>query len=72
MKFIAETAWHHEGDFIFMKKLVSSICKNSKADIVKMHVTLDFDSYMRTDHPSYKILKDWVFTENHGVSYQNS
>lgn len=63
LKFIAETAWHHEGDFNFMKKLITSICKKSKADIVKLHITLDFDSYMLSDHPSYSILKKWLFTE---------
>ena len=44
-KLIAETAWHHEGDYDFMKNLVTSICKLSKADIVKFHITLDLDEY---------------------------
>ena len=64
LKFIAETAWHHEGDFNFMKKLVNSICKKSKADIVKLHITLDFDSYMSVNHPSYSTLKRWLFSKN--------
>jgi N,N'-diacetyllegionaminate synthase len=46
IKLIAETAWHHEGDFIFMKDLVARICENSNADVVKFHITLDLDEYM--------------------------
>jgi len=30
MKLIAETAWHHEGDFDFMKNLVTEICYKLK------------------------------------------
>jgi len=61
-KLIAETAWHHEGDFLFMKDLVTKICKESAADIVKMHITLNLDEYMSPDHDSYKMLKEWMFT----------
>lgn len=63
-KLIAETAWHHEGDFIFMRDLVNSICKNSNADIVKFHITLDLEEYMNQDHDAYKTLKSWMLTEN--------
>ena len=41
IKLIAETAWHHDGDFAFMQKLVNEILKKSKLDILKMHLTLD-------------------------------
>ena len=59
---IAETAWHHEGDFSFMKDLVSRICNESAADIVKMHITLDLDEYMRSEHSAYELLKKWMFS----------
>ena len=36
IKLIAETAWHHQGDFMFMKKLVTEIAKTN-ADIIKIH-----------------------------------
>ena len=62
IKLIAETAWHHEGDYPFMKDLVSQICEGSSADIVKMHVTLDLDEYMSQDHDSYNQLKKWLFS----------
>ena len=38
IKLIAETAWHHEGDFVFFKNLINEIVKNTDADIVKMHI----------------------------------
>ena len=41
MKLIAETAWHHEGNFDFMKNLVTEIVNKTNADIVKMHITLN-------------------------------
>lgn len=53
MKLIAETAWHHQGDFEFLKKLVSEIEQNSNADIIKLHVTLDLKEYMAVDHPLF-------------------
>jgi len=62
IKLIAETAWHHEGDYGFMKNLVTNICELSKADIVKFHITLDLDEYMNKDHNAYEILKSWMFS----------
>ena len=59
-KLIAETAWHHEGDYVFMKNLVTRICEISSADIVKLHITLDLDEYMSKDHDAYKTLKSWM------------
>ena len=62
-KIIAETAWHHEGDFIFMKDLVTRICEESEADIVKLHIALDLDEYMSKDHDAYEMLKSWMLSE---------
>ena len=31
-KIIAETAWHHEGDYQFMQNLVRGITNDTKAD----------------------------------------
>jgi sialic acid synthase SpsE len=60
IKLIAETAWHHEGDVNFMKSLVDSIIHKAKADVVKLHITLDLDSYISIDHPLYNKLKSWL------------
>jgi len=61
-KLIAETAWHHEGDFVFMKDLVTQLSENANVDIIKMHITLDFDEYMSIDHDAYDALKKWLFS----------
>lgn len=63
MKLIAETAWHHEGDFEFMKSLIDSISKKSMADIIKLHLTVDLDAYMTKDHPLYNDLGRWLFNK---------
>ena len=63
MKLIAETAWHHDGNFDFMSDLVDTIIQQSKAHIVKLHLTLDFDEYMAKDHPGYEFLKERLFNE---------
>ena len=64
MKLIAETAWHHEGDYKFMKNLVTEISTKTKADIVKMHITLDFEEYMDPSHEAYSLLKPWLFNKS--------
>ena len=63
MKLIAETAWHHEGNFSFMKNLVSQISEKTHADIIKMHITLDFDEYMDASHEAYNQLKSMLFSK---------
>ena len=69
IKLIAETAWHHEGDFAFMRDLVEEICENSLADIVKLHITLDLNEYMDFKHPSYNLLKKWMLSEEQWVEW---
>ena len=46
-----------------MQNLVRGITKDTKADIIKLHITLNFDEYMNKDHPSYSLLRNWVFNE---------
>ena len=64
IKLIAETAWHHDGDFDFMEELVKDILNKSKLDILKMHVTLDFDEYMHSSHSMYDSFKTKLFSPN--------
>ena len=63
IKLIAETAWHHQGDFAFMKNLINEIVKNTDADIIKMHITIDFEEYMDQSHQAYNQLKAMTFTK---------
>jgi len=64
MKLIAETAWHHQGEFEFMLQLINTINKKASADILKLHLTLDLDEYMASDHPLYEDTKTWLFTKD--------
>ena len=64
IKLIAETAWHHEGDFAFMQKLVSDICNEESVDIVKLHITLDIDEYMSHENELYETLNKWLFNSD--------
>lgn len=61
---IAETAWHHDGDLNFFKKLVTDTSEKTDADFVKFHITLDLDEYMYMDHSAYKWAQERIFTEN--------
>jgi N,N'-diacetyllegionaminate synthase len=61
-KLIAETAWNHEGDFLFMKDLIVQLSESTSTDVIKMHITLDLDEYMSRDHDAYDTLKKWLFS----------
>lgn len=61
IKLIAETAWHHDGDYDFMSNLIDSIVQKSRVDIIKLHITLDIDEYMDVEHPAYDYLKKRMF-----------
>lgn len=63
MFLIAETAWHHDGDICFFKKLVTEICCETNVDYVKFHITLSLDEYMHSDHPAYNWAKERMFSE---------
>lgn len=45
-----------------MQTLVSALLEQSGADVVKMHVTLDFDEYMHPSHAGYATLKNMLFS----------
>lgn len=64
IKLIAETAWHHEGDFSFMKELVEGIIKNTRANIIKLHITLNLEEYMSRDHQLFSTLSKYIFSKN--------
>jgi len=61
MKLIAETAFHHQGDFGFQKKLVQAIIDESLADVIKFHLMIDRDEYILPDHDLYLQIQDWIF-----------
>ena len=64
MKLIAETAWHHEGDYNFLQNLVSKIIEGAGSDYIKLHLTLDLDEYMDRAYPLYETLKNWLIKKD--------
>jgi len=71
MKLIAETAWHHDGNFDFFRNLVKEITKNTQTDYIKFHITLNLDEYMHTDHPAYQWAKERIFTKEQWTEILN-
>lgn len=63
IKLIAETAWHHQGDLDFYKNLISKILENKNADIIKLHLTIDFNEYMHSDHTAFADLEEMMFSK---------
>ena len=63
IKLIAETAWHHDGDYKFMERLVNDILQKTKLDALKMHIILDVDEYMNLSHTTYNDTKNKMFSE---------
>jgi N,N'-diacetyllegionaminate synthase len=59
---IAETALNHEGDFEFLKRMVTDIA-SMKLNAVKFHLLLNVDSYMQKNHPLKEKTKKWMFSK---------
>jgi N,N'-diacetyllegionaminate synthase len=68
MKLIAETSWHHEGDYKFMQELTEKLINISRADIIKVHLTLNLDEYMDKNHKLYNTLSKWMLSQNEWVT----
>ncbi|MDY6531274.1 N-acetylneuraminate synthase family protein [Acinetobacter faecalis] len=62
MKLIAETAWHHDGDFVFYSNLIDHILRSS-VDVIKLHILVDLDKYMDIHHSAYEFLKERMFSK---------
>lgn len=71
MNLIAETAWHHEGDFDFFQTLVTKIANETEADYIKFHISIDVDEYMHSDHPGYELTKKWTFSTSQWATLFN-
>lgn len=63
MNLIAETAWHHDGDKSFFKNLVTRIARETSADYIKLHLLLDLDEYMDSEHKLYPLLREKMFSK---------
>lgn len=59
---IGETAFHHQGEILFLKKLIDNGV-DAKIDAIKFHLLLDLDDYFVRDHDAYSALSEWLFTK---------
>jgi sialic acid synthase SpsE len=59
--FYTETAFHHQGDFAFLKKLVDA-SKRSGAMGVKFQILIEPASFISTKHGGYNSLSSYCFT----------
>ncbi|SEG42876.1 N,N'-diacetyllegionaminate synthase [Halpernia humi] len=55
--FIAETAFHHEGDKNFLLKLIDDFC-NLDINAIKFHLLFDLEDYIIENHPAVDVLKN--------------
>ncbi len=63
IKLIAETAWHHEGDFEFIKDLLEKILRDARPDIIKFHLLLDINEYIDRNYSLFTTLNKWMLKE---------
>ena len=59
---IGETAYNHEGDFEYLKKMVDKLAE-LKVNAIKFHLLLELNSYIQKNHPLKQELKKWIFTK---------
>jgi sialic acid synthase SpsE len=57
---IGETAYHHTGDYTFMKKMVDDLC-GLGVDAIKFHIMLAPDEFMTPAQVEYEEIKSWLF-----------
>ena len=54
--FIAETAFHHEGNVKFLNELLDEIF-TLDVNAIKFHLLFDLDDYIIEEHPAREVLK---------------
>lgn len=59
---IGETAFHHQGEILFLKKLIDNGA-DAKIDAIKFHLLLNLDDYFVKNHEAYSALNEWLFTK---------
>jgi len=59
---IGETAYNHEGDYKYLKKMIKDISEVG-LNAVKFHLLLNPYSYLEKRHPLVKAIKKWMFNK---------
>lgn len=68
--FYTETAFHHQGDFNYLKKLIDTT-KESGADGIKFQVLLDLNYLTSSKHTAFDTLKSFVFNKEQWIQLLN-
>jgi len=68
---IGETAYNHEGDFEYLKRMIDDMA-DINLDAIKFHLLFSLSQYLTNAHPISALLKDWMFSEEqwcHAITY---
>jgi len=57
---IGETAYHHEGDMTYLKRMINDLAEIGISS-VKFHLLLNPASYMQKKHPLFKATRQFIF-----------
>ncbi len=58
---IGETAFHHQGETEYLKKLILAAA-DLELDAIKFHLLFDVGDYFVQEHPAFETLKAWTFS----------
>jgi sialic acid synthase SpsE len=58
---IGETAFHHQGEKEYLKKLILAAA-DLELDAIKFHLLFDVGDYFVQEHPAFETLKAWTFS----------
>lgn len=58
---IGETAFHHQGDIEYLKKLILAAA-DLELDAIKFHLLFDVGDYFIQEHPAFETIKAWTFS----------
>lgn len=59
---IGETAYNHEGDFEYLKRMIAEI-SDIGLQAVKFHLLMEPKDYLQNNHPLLKTIRNWMFSE---------
>lgn len=60
---IGETAFHHEGDINFLKKLIDAGL-DAGVDTLKFHLLFDLDDYFVKSHKAFKVMENFLISKS--------
>lgn len=63
---IGETAYNHEGNFDYLRKMINDIAKLG-LNAVKFHIMLNPESYIQKNHVLLEEIKKWIFNEDQWI-----